>query len=63
MKITEAKQQIDFYTDVIYQQGFDLGWNAVLEDMENLADKLWNRGDSATGQSLRDIIKTVRDSK
>ena len=63
MEISEAKQKIDFYTDAIYQQGFDLGWNTMLEEMEQIADKLWNRGDSATGQSLRDIIKKVRDSK
>jgi hypothetical protein len=63
MRIREAKQKIDFYTDVIYQQGFDLGWDTMLEEMEQLADSLWNRGDSATGQSIKDIIKTMRASK
>jgi hypothetical protein len=60
MTITELKQKQDFYTDAIYQKGYDLGWEAALETLEQVSDSLWNKGETATGQSLRDIINRVR---
>jgi hypothetical protein len=61
MLISEIKQRIDFYQDAIYQKGYDLGRESTLEEMEQISDKLWNRGDTATGTALRDIIKRVRE--
>jgi hypothetical protein len=61
MLISEIKERIDFYQDAIYQKGYDLGRESTLEEMEQISDKLWNRGDTATGTALRDIIKRVRE--
>ena len=61
MEINELKQKLEFYQDAIYQEGYDLGWEAALETLDQLADALWNKGMSATGQSLREIIKSVRE--
>jgi len=60
MDINEIKEKLDFYTDAIYQKGFDSGWNVALEEMEQLSDRLWNNGDSATGQSIRDVLNRLR---
>jgi hypothetical protein len=60
MELFEIKQQTEFLQDVLYQKGYDLGWEAALEAMDQLADRLWNRGDSATGEMLRDVINRVR---
>lgn len=60
MEIREIKQQTEFLQDVLYQKGYDLGYEAALEEMEQISDRLWNRGDSATGEMLRDIINRVR---
>lgn len=60
MEIREIKQQTEFLQDVLYQKGYDLGYAAALEEMEQISDRLWNRGDSATGEMLRNIINQVR---
>lgn len=60
MDIYTIKQQTEFLQDVIYQKGYDLGWESALEQMEQVSDRLWNRGDSATGEMLRNIINQVR---
>lgn len=60
MQITELKQKLDFYSDAIYQKGYDLGWSAALESLEMVSDALWNRGDSATAQEIRKVINLVR---
>ena len=60
MELFEIKQQTEFLQDVLYQKGYDLGWEAALETMQQVSDTLWNRGDSATGEMLRDVINRVR---
>ena len=60
MDIYTIKQKVEFLQDVIYQKGYDLGREATLEEMEQISDRLWNRGESATGEMLRDIINRVR---
>lgn len=61
MEINEIKQQTEFLQDVLYQKGYDLGWEAALETMQQVSDRLWNRGDSATGEMLRNVINQVRN--
>jgi hypothetical protein len=60
MEITELKEKLEFYHDAIYQKGYDLGWESALETLDAVSDALWNKGMTATGQSLREIIKSVR---
>lgn len=60
MEINEIKKQTEFLQDVLYQKGYDLGWEAALETMQQVSDRLWNRGDSATGEMLRNVINQVR---
>lgn len=60
MHFREIKSKIDFYEEALYQHGYDLGWNAALETMQVVSDALWNNGDSATGEALRDVLQRVR---
>lgn len=60
MTIHEAKEKLMFYTDAIYQKGFDLGWETVLEDLEIHADELWNNGAKAEAETIRATVSKIR---
>lgn len=60
MEIHELLEKVSFYNEAIYQKGYDLGWESALEELDQVSDALWNRGETATGQALRDVINRVR---
>ena len=60
MEINEIKHKIEFLHDALYQAGFDLGWETALEELEQQADKLWNKGETVTGEAIRKLLKEVR---
>lgn len=60
MKINELKSKLDFYVDSIYQNGYDLGYEAALEEFDRIADGLWNEKLHADAEILRMVIKSVR---
>jgi len=60
MKISEIKEHVDYLQDVLYQAGYDLGWEQAIEDLEQLADAEWNRNNKTTAEVLRKAIKTMK---
>lgn len=60
MTVTEARQKLMFYVDAIYQKGFDLGWECVMEELEVHADELWNLGAKVEAEAVRETIKKIR---
>ncbi len=60
MTIAEARQKLLFAVDDIYEKGFNLGWECVLEDLEIHADELWNNGAKAEAETIRATIKKLR---
>lgn len=62
MKIHEIKSNIEFNMDALYQKGFDLGWDTVLEDMEQMSDNWYNTGKTTEAEILRNAIKEMRQS-
>jgi hypothetical protein len=60
MTITDARNKLLFYVDSIYQKGFDLGWEAVLEELEIHADELWNNGATKEAEAVRVVIAKIR---
>lgn len=62
MKIHEIKSNIEFYMDALYQKGFDLGWETVLEDMEQMSDNWHNIGKTTEAEILRNAVKEMRQS-
>jgi uncharacterized protein YpuA (DUF1002 family) len=62
MKIHEIKNNIEFNLDALYQKGFDLGWDTVLEDLEQMSDNWYNTGKTTEAETLRNAIKEMRQS-
>ena len=59
MKVKEIKNQIEFFADALFQSGYDLGWNAVLEELQQLSDAEWNSGNTTTAEVIRKALKDV----
>lgn len=60
MRITELKNTLELTIDAIYQKGYDLGFESVLEDLEMIADSWWNNGFTTPAEMLRMEIKKLR---
>lgn len=61
MRITDLKRQLDFHVDAIYQKGYELGYETVLEDFEQIADAWWNAGFTSPAEMLRLEIRKMRN--
>ena len=61
MKVTDIKQQIDFQVDSLFQAGYDIGWNSVIEEIELHADREWNLGNKVTSEIISKLAKEMRD--
>lgn len=60
MKVSEIKGQLDFFTDALFQTGYDLGWNSVLEEFEQESDREHNLGNTTTAEIIRRTIQKIR---
>jgi hypothetical protein len=61
MKTTrELKQDIEFNLDLLYQKGYELGFESLLEDFERISDSWWNAGFTSPAEMLRQEIKKLR---
>ncbi len=60
MNIREIKQKIDLYGDALYQKGYELGFESLLEEFEQIADKWHNNGVTTGAELLRLEIKRIR---
>ena len=63
MKINELKNKLDFYADAIYQKGYDLGFESILEEFEQIADSWHNNGFTSPAEMLRLEIRKLRSEK
>lgn len=61
MNVKQIKEQIDYQIDTLFQAGYDLGWNALLEDVEQYADTQWNLNNKTTAEIVRKLINEMRD--
>ena len=59
MRVRDIKQQIEFQTDALFQAGYDMGWNAVLVELDELSNKEWNIGNRVTAEVIRRIVKEL----
>lgn len=59
MRVKDIKQQIEFQTDALFQAGYDMGWNSLLNELDELSNKEWNIGNRATAEVIRRIIKEL----
>jgi len=59
MKVYDLKQQIDANLDVLFQSGYDLGWNSVIEEIQQRADSEWNVNNKTTAVILLKLISQL----
>ena len=62
MRVKDIKQQIEFQTDALFQAGYDLGWNSVLTELDELSNKEWNMGNRVTAEVIRKVVKELGGS-
>lgn len=60
MNVKHIKEQIDYQIDTLFQAGYDLGWNALLEDLEQYADTQWNLNNKTTAEIVRKLTNEMR---
>ena len=60
MKVNEIKTQIEFFTDSLFQAGYDMGWNSVLEELQQHSDREWNNGNTTSAEIIRKAIKEIQ---
>lgn len=60
MRVSEINQKIQFYNDQLFLAGYQMGWNSVIEQIEQDADREWNNGNRVTAEVLRKIAKGFR---
>lgn len=59
MQIQEIKKQLEFYTDTLFQAGWELGWNSVIDEINEASDREWNIGNKTTAEVLRKLVKRL----
>ena len=62
MRVKDIKQQIEFQTDALFQAGYDMGWNAILNELDELSNKEWNIGNRVTAEVIRKVVKELGGS-
>lgn len=60
MNTQEIQQQLIYLNDLTLQKGFDMGWEAVIEQLELEADNLHNQGKDLPAQAVRNVIKKIQ---
>jgi hypothetical protein len=58
--LTDIKKQLDFYQDAIYQKGYDLAFESLLEELEQISDSWHNAGFTSPAEMLRLEIRKLR---
>lgn len=62
MRVKEIKQQIEFHADALFQAGYDMGFNSVLAELDELSNKEWNIGNRVTAEVIRKVVKELGGS-
>lgn len=57
--VGEIKNQIDYGLDSLYQKGFDLGWQSVIENLIQLADAKFNNKEYEAAKYLEWAVKII----
>ena len=62
MRVKEIKQQLEFHADALFQAGYDMGFNSVLAELDELSNKEWNIGNRVTAEVIRKVVKELGGS-
>lgn len=61
MRVKEIKQNIEFQVDALFQAGYDLGWNQLIAELDELSNREWNIGNRVTAEVIRKVIKQLEE--
>ena len=59
MRVNDIKHQIDASLDILFQTGYDLGWNSVTEEIQQRTDAEWNLGNTTTAKILQKLAQEI----
>lgn len=63
MRVSDLKQNIELNMDALFQAGYDLGWNSLLDELDEISNYEWNHGNTVTAEIIRRITNQVRGDK
>lgn len=61
MRVKEIKQNIEFQVDALFQAGYDLGWNQLIAELDELSNREWNIGNRVTAEVIRKVINQLQE--
>lgn len=61
MRVKEIKQNIEFQVDALFQAGYDLGWNQLIVELDELSNREWNIGNRVTAEVIRKVINQLQE--
>ena len=61
MRVKEIKQNIEFQVDALFQAGYDLGWNQLIAELDEMSNREWNIGNRVTAEIIRKVIKQLEE--
>ena len=61
MRVKEIKQNIEFQVDALFQAGYDLGWNQLIAELDEMSKREWNIGNRVTAEVIRKVIKQLEE--
>lgn len=59
MRVKEIKQQLEFHADALFQAGYDMGWNQLIVELDEMSNREWNIGNRTTAEVIRRIVKEL----
>lgn len=61
MRVKEIKQNIEFQVDALFQAGYDLGWNQLIAELDEMSNREWNIGNRVTAEIIRKVINQLQE--
>ena len=61
MRVKEIKQTLDFHIDALFQAGYDMGWNQLVAELDEMSNREWNIGNRVTAEVIRKVIKQLEE--
>jgi hypothetical protein len=61
MRVKEIKQNIEFQVDALFQAGYDLGWNQLIAELDEISNREWNIGNRVTAEVIRKVINQLQE--
>lgn len=61
MRVKEIKQNIEFQVDALFQAGYDMGWNQLIAELDEMSNREWNIGNRVTAEIIRKVVNQLQE--